>query len=145
MRNEWEPTESDCQWVRETLRVIAIGGLWRTSFALYQKIGEHSLKLLTKIYAPRTNTDVNIARTEKILRLIGWEYIDKDINIVLMPDNPMEMLKEGEDFIAVADGELFKAKLTKCSHCGYWFIGLNCPYCSAKDTGFVDHRHGREP
>ena len=33
----FNPTESDCQWTRDMLKKVKIGGLWRTSFGLYKK------------------------------------------------------------------------------------------------------------
>lgn len=35
--DDWKPTESDCQWTNMILTPIKIGGMWQTSYAIYQK------------------------------------------------------------------------------------------------------------
>ena len=124
----FEPTESDCQWMRNLIRLLKIDGLWRTSFALYKKVGDHDLELLAKIYTPLVQTDNEISKVQKSLDVMGYNYHESSalLNIIL-PDNPMKYFKNGEDILALTDNEIVTAKLHKCPKCGFWYVNeCNC-------------------
>ena len=144
MDKYFNPTESDCQWTRDMIRRIADGGLWRTSFALYKKIDDKTIQLMARIYTPDNKADENIYRVKKTLSVMKYDYSEADeVQIVVLPDNPMKYFKSGEDALLIKGNEPMIGKLNKCPKCGYWHTEQKCPNCKT-NLGWSDHRHGMD-
>ena len=130
MNNDWEPTESDCQWMLMTLNSLTIGGQWRPSFGIYERTAEQTLTLIAKVYTPQNKAEENIARTKKAVEAIGWTYIESgQLLNILMPYVPTELMRDGKDVIAYSGDKQIRLRLTKCKRCGFWRNEKELPVC----------------
>lgn len=73
--DNWQPSQSDIEWVRRTLGMIKEGGHWVTSEGVYQV--DHRLKTLTLIQGYKAQI---FHRTAKVLPLMGWTMSDPAVN-----------------------------------------------------------------
>jgi len=45
---EWMPKNEDIEWTRNLIRVLKIGGIWSTSYAIFKKLSNDEFELVEK-------------------------------------------------------------------------------------------------
>jgi hypothetical protein len=83
MSGEFVPSESDKKWMRNTFALIAVGGIWGTSWAIYSKEDEQTLAVTSDISSVFTdakqlaNVKENIRRVQTVAESIGLKFVDR--------------------------------------------------------------------
>jgi hypothetical protein len=68
------PRESDKAWLRNLLSLIKVGGSWGTDWAVYRKVDETSLAVLTSMGT--AGCEENIDRVRIVCEAIGVTFLD---------------------------------------------------------------------
>lgn len=71
--------ESDKDWLRNLVALMARGAVWGSSFAIYTKIDDETLAVIEGNTAQFSVEQVedNISRTKAVSEAIGLKFIDK--------------------------------------------------------------------
>lgn len=77
--DDWKPTTYDLQWQKEMLRIMKIGGMWVTTYGVYNKESENKI-ILIGINRDAPNWKEMISRTETVITMCGYEY---EVNEIL--------------------------------------------------------------
>ena len=76
MNKKFVPTEYDKQWMHDLIHLMAIGCVWGTTWAVYKKINEKTLAIVSSIDRS-ANTEENIERVKVVTEAIGLKFEDK--------------------------------------------------------------------
>jgi hypothetical protein len=75
---EFIPTEYDKAWMKRLFGLIANGGIWGTSWAVYKKIDTTTMSVTSRndvLYKPEV-VDENIMRVKTVCEAIGIKFVD---------------------------------------------------------------------
>jgi hypothetical protein len=76
--SEFIPTEYDKAWMKRLFSLIADGGIWGTSWAVYKKIDATTMSVVSRndlLYKPEV-VDENIMLVKTVCETIGIKFID---------------------------------------------------------------------
>jgi hypothetical protein len=79
--SDWKPSEEDIRWTKNLFRMLAVGGHWGTSFAIYRRSGENEITLESVIRGGAMrdeDVDENLERTEIAIKRCGYKYVVAD-------------------------------------------------------------------
>ena len=73
--DDWQPSPSDIQWVRNLINRLNDGGFWQCAEGVYRV--DKKLKTLTLIEGYKAQI---FHRTSKVLPHLGWTMSDPEVN-----------------------------------------------------------------
>lgn len=78
MNKKWSPSESDLEWTKRTIQSLKVGGIWATTFALYKRTSEDTVKLVGKRGETEAHEESR-GRVKKAVKLCGFNY-EEEVN-----------------------------------------------------------------
>lgn len=72
------PKESDKIWMRNLFNSLALKGIWGTSWAIYTKISEDMLEVISRSsLINKVDVEDNINRVRIVIEAIGLKFKDR--------------------------------------------------------------------
>ena len=75
-RQDWKLSESDIEWTQAALDLVRVGQFWGTPAGVYKRTGKKELTLIHIVTSGTAGTKENIRRTKKVIKAMGWKYVD---------------------------------------------------------------------